>query len=266
MKDFRAMENFIVGDMVGTVLFLDIKNFLGISEILTPRETYQFIKKVMTPLTTCVSKYKGYVCQIQGDAIMAVFGHDSSSTDHANYAVKCALEQQQIISELNPVLINKYKVPLSARIGICSGPMYACFVRILGKIEYTVLSKTVNIASRLQKINKQYETNILIDESVFGYIKRNIVTRKLDMVDIDGCSELLRVYEILFLRAGCHAEIIRQKEYYEKGLEYYLQGEWDHAITWFSQVAEDKASYLMIERCKKQKSRSPDIDRNAVKG
>ncbi len=258
MKEKGAMKDFIVGDMEGTVLFLDIKNFLGISEILTPRETYLFIKKVMDPLALCVSSFSGHICQVQGDAIMAVFGHDSQNSEHAHNAVKCALKMMRELEALNPVLINQFKVPLSARIGLCTGPLYACFFDMNGNTEYTVMGKTVNIASRLQKINKKYETNILIDESVFGYIKRNIVTRRLDMIDIDGCSELLRIYEVLYMPEGYDRGIILRKERYEQGLEYYFQGKWDEAIRCFLQVSEDRASYLMIEKCRQNQADLPD--------
>ncbi len=254
MNNEQSMENFHTGEIEATVLFLDIENFTGITEILCPGETYQFIRKVILPLTECVKKHNGYVCQVQGDAIMAVFGHDDTSSGHARNAVQCAREQRTEVQKLNPVLISDYRIPLSVRIGISSGPMYACYNALPDRKEYTVLGRKVNIAFRLQEINKRYGTNILIDASTFAYIKTGVLTRKLDRVKISGCSGTLPVYEVLTPAVHCSEKAFQRKEYYEKGLEHYRSGNWDRAIHFFSRIAEDKASYIMIERCKKHKA------------
>ncbi len=248
------MKKFAIGDMRGTVLFIDIKNFLGISGILSPKETCQFVMRVIEPLSDSIQDHNGYVCQIQGDAIMAVFGLEESDNNHVDNAIECALEMQKILGTINPIKINNICIPLAARIGICSGDLYACDIRVAGKKEFTVLGKTVNLASRYQKINKYYGTKILIDESVFAYIKNDIVTRKLDRVEIEGCIERIQVYEVLFTRQTDDAEETLKKAHYEKGLTHYLQGNWDEAIKCFSRVAENKASYLMIKRCKYHKA------------
>jgi len=253
-EGIRAMRKFVTGDIQGTVLFIDIKNFLGISEILHPKEICQFIMQVIEPLSDSIKDHHGYVCQIQGDAIMAVFGLEKEDRRHADNAVECALEMQKILDEINPVKVNGICIPVSARIGICSGEIYGCRIHVAGKREYTVLGKTVNLASRYQKINKYYGTKILIDETVFAYIKNDIVTRKLDKVEIEGCTELIQVYEVIFPRVSSNENDRLKKVHYEKGLTHYLQGNWDEAIECFSRVAENKASYHMINRCKYHKA------------
>ena len=253
MKDKPIENAYHIDNFIGSVLFLDIKNYLGVSDILTPAETYHFTQKVMRPLADIVLRHEGHICQIQGDAIIAIFGHHvQTQNDHAKRAAFCALEQQAMIGEMNPVTIKHYKIPLAARNGICSGVLFAAFSDVSGKIEYTLAGKTINIASRLQKINKCYDTNILIDASVNTYIKDEIVTRRLDAVHLEGCSSSLDIYEVLFLHSDQQPETMQQKATYEQGLEYYFQENWDEAIRCFSQISEDKASYLMLERCKKR--------------
>ncbi len=254
MKDVKAMKEFATGDIYGTVLFIDIKNFLGISDILSPRETCQFISQVIEPLSESIKDHKGYVCQIQGDAIMAVFVKESTGDKHAIHATECALELQMILDTLNPVHVGNIHVPLSARIGLCSGDLYSCYIKVADRKEFTILGKTVNLASRYQKLNKYYDTKILIDESVFAYIKKDIATRKLDSVNIDGCSETIRIHEVLFSHTMKDNNSIRKKADYKKGLVNYLQGNWDVAIAWFSRVEEDRASYCMIKRCEERKA------------
>jgi len=244
---------YLIDDFYGSILFLDIKNFLGVSDILTPAETFHFTQKVIRPLADVVLRHEGHICQIQGDAIIAIFGHlDHTMNDHAKRAVLCALQQQDVLKELNPVRIRQHKIPLAGRNGICTGELFAAYSDVSGKIEYTLAGKTINIASRLQKINKRYDTNILIDASVNAYIQKEIVTRKLDVVHLEGCSNTLPIYEVLFLHSEQQPETMRQKETYEQGLEYYFQERWEEAINCFNRIGEDKASYLMLERCKKR--------------
>jgi class 3 adenylate cyclase len=267
LEDTTIMKEIAIGEVQGTVLFIDIKNFLGISGILSPKETCQFIMQVIEPLSDSIKEHHGHVCQVQGDAIMAVFTQVEYEGDHALYAIECALEMQKILDLLNPVGISNINVPLSARIGLCSGEMYGCYIRVAGRKEYTVLGKTINLASRYQKINKYYNTKILIDDSVFAYIKNDVTTRKLDKICIEGCDSAVQVYEVLYCRQAQNEDEAKKKIHYEKGLTCYLQGNWDDAIEWFSRVEEDKASYLMIKRCKEKKAlaRSEQADKQNIK-
>lgn len=251
MKEKLKMKQYCTGKLHGTAVFLDIRNFLGISSILEDENICKFVIDVMEPLSICVIKHGGKVCQIQGDGIMSIFKKENNP-NHAISAVECALDMQNILEKLNPIEMDGVRIPLKARIGICSGDMYACFLNIQDYSEYLILGKSVNLASRYQNINKHYNTKILVDESVFSYIKENIITRKLDKFKIEGCNDNKQLYEILYDR---REDKLKQKikVYYEKGLVSYLQGNLDDAIHWFSMVSEDKASYLMMERCQEMK-------------
>lgn len=252
------MKEHSTGNMIGTALFIDIKNFLGISEILKPKEIYRFVTNVVEPLSDCIEEHKGYVCQIQGDAIMAVF--DGNHNDrHAEDAVECAISMQAILDKMNPINIANIRIPLSAKIGICSGEMYACHINIKQRKEFIVLGKSINLASRYQEINKYYNTKILIDESVFPYIKKSSITRKLDKIEIEGCVEKKQIYEVFYTDTSQDAAILK-KAHYEKGLACYFQGNWDAAIEWFSMISEDKASYTMIKRCQERKMQESSIE------
>lgn len=251
MKGKLKMKRYCTGKLHGTAVFLDIRNFLGISGLLENEEICKFVINVMEPLSDCVVKHGGKVCQIQGDGIMAIFSEEDNS-NHAISAVESALDMQAILDKLNPIEMSGIRIPLKARIGICSGDMYACLLNVQNHREYLVLGKSVNLASRYQNINKHYNTKILVDETVFSYIKQNIITRKLDKIKIEGCCEDKQLYEILYDR--CEDEVKqRVKLHYEKGIVSYLQGNLDDAIHWFSVVSEDKASYLMMERCHEMK-------------
>ena len=251
MKGSNKMKCLNTGKLHGTAVFLDIRNFLGISGLLQNDEICKFVINVMEPLSACVYKHRGRVCQIQGDGIMAVF--DSNEVPgHSLSAVECALEMQSILDKLNPLDMAGVRIPLKARIGVCCGDMYACYLNIKDRKEYLILGKSVNLASRYQNINKHYNTKILVDETVFSYIKHVIITRKLDLISIEGCCEGKQLYEVLHDQRS-DKEKQRVKIHYEKGIICYLQENYDDAIHWFSAVAEDTASYLMMERCHEKK-------------
>jgi adenylate cyclase len=251
VKEKLKMKRYCTGKLHGTTVFLDIRNFLGISGLLENEKICKFVIDVMEPLSHCVVKHGGKVCQIQGDGIMAIF-ESENNPNHAISAVESALDMQAILDKLNPIEMAGIRIPLKARIGICSGDMYACLLNVHDHREYLVLGKSVNLASRYQNINKHYNTKILVDETVFTYIKQHIITRKLDKVKIEGCDEDKQLYEILYDRREDEIKQ-RVKAHYEKGLVSYLQGNLDDAIHWFSTVSEDKASYLMMERCEEMK-------------
>jgi adenylate cyclase len=266
MEKEHIAKDFFMGDMVGTALFLDIHNSLGISASLRPRGTYEFIKSVMLPMIKCVEDQKGFISQIQGDAIMALFGHNAEScNDHAMLAVQCALEQQKIMQELNAEISAKFKTSFSVKIGICSGEMYATLMDVFNKIGYTAMGLSVNIASRLEGLNKKYKTNILIDESTYAYIHKKILTRQVDDVRVDGYKMSVRIFEVLCKYGEHSPEMLQRKYRYEKGLEYYQQRDWSSAIRCFQQVGEDKASYIMIKRCRKQQKSCSNKERISEK-
>lgn len=251
MEEIFKHERFFKGDIVASVLFLDIQNSLGISAFLEPRGTYEFMKTIMLPLIKCVEDHQGFVCQIQGDALMAVFGHDpGSSIDHAMLAVDCALEMQKIIKRINPVRVRESLNTVSARIGICTGEMYATLMDAFKKLDYTVMGFKVNLASRLEKINKDYDTNILIDHITYAYIRKKVLARAIDKVDICGCSKKIPIYEVISKYGEHSRQDIYLKTCYEQGFRYYERQEWESAIHCFEQIADDKASYTMISRCR----------------
>ena len=233
------MEKPVLGNIEGSVLFVDIENFLSISELLTPRNLRIFVQKAIKPISQCIINNGGYICQVQGDAILAIFTKSKYQKSHACLAVDCALKVQSILEKLNPIKIHDLLIPLGVNIGICSGKMYSCHIRAGGYKEFTVLGKTVNLASRYQRLNKHYGTNILIDDTVFAYIKQHIATRKLDKVDIDGCSESIRLYEVLFFDRKLDWKSKRREYFNERGLIAYLRNEWNIAIEYFRRGSKD---------------------------
>jgi adenylate cyclase len=254
-EEIPVVESFFFGDMTGTVMFLDIENSLRISASLLPRGTYEFLKKVLLPVIKCVEDHYGFIVQIQGDGVIAVFGHDKQSCSrHAELAVNCAIEAQKLIRGLDPIEIKGREFPLAARIGICSGNMFATMMEYFGKYEYNIMGLTVNLASRLQKKCANYKTNILVDNATNAYIHEEILTRKIGAVTINGNPGLMTIYEVM-ARYGEHTkEDLRRKRHYEEGLDYYKRKAWPEALRSFLQVGEDKASYEMIKRCKKRLS------------
>ena len=176
----------------GTVLFSDMKSFTTIGEKLSPERLIRFLNEYYAVVTPPIERNGGVVTQIQGDAILAVFNVINEDPDHAASAVGAALEMQRAIDAAT--FLDGTKV--SARIGINSGDMMASAVGSAGLSTYTVQGDAVNVAARLEQLNKKYGTRVLIGEQTVKLLADRSMCRKLGEVRIRGKRKRVVVYEL----------------------------------------------------------------------
>lgn len=136
-----------------TILFLDIANFTAMTEQAGPRGIVTILNDYFDDVARIISDHEGIITQFQGDAVLASFNVPLEHTDHAGQAVRAALDIQEITSQRHN---------LSSRIGICTGTVLAGNIGGGGRQTYTVHGPTVNLAARLEGLNKEYGTHILV--------------------------------------------------------------------------------------------------------
>ncbi|MTJ48629.1 CHASE2 domain-containing protein [Dolichospermum sp. UHCC 0259] len=193
-------------EMIATVMFSDIRNFTTISEGMKPRELLDWLNSYLGAMAECVQKHHGVVDKYIGDAVMAVFGiplpHrrvEEIQQDAIN-AVSAAISMQERLITLNQELERSGKPTISIGIGIHTGLVIAGSIGGSQRLNYSVLGDAVNVASRLEQLNKSTKVgnfhNILISETTFQLIKQHFSTQKIQQLQLRGRRQLTMIYAI----------------------------------------------------------------------
>ena len=232
--------------VLATVLFSDLADFTKISEKIEPEEVVSILTRYNTEMTRIIFKYNGTLDKFVGDAIMAIWGAPVKDEDQAFHACLAALEMQGRMK----TLANEINIPdqrLSMRIGINTGSVMAGNMGSEERFDFTVIGDNVNIASRLESLNKTYGTEILIGESTYAKIGGRLTIRELDWVRVKGKSQLIKIFELMDGGEKLFVDI------FEEGLHLYQNGYFDAAHRKFIEALKinpmDKPSKLYIERC-----------------
>ena len=202
-----------------------------------------------------------------GDAIMAIFGAPMAHPDHATRSCLTALEMINKLAELHPQWHEQGLPELDIGIGINTGPMSVGNMGSKVRFDYTVMGDNVNLGSRLEGINKQYGTNIIVSEYTYNYAKDTIYARELDAVRVKGKREPVKIYELL--GSGTPTESHKQlMDNFHEALGFYREQKWDDAIKLFNHVRtlkpEDFTSGVYINRCEAMRHQPPGPDWDGV--
>jgi len=235
-----------------TAFFSDVRGFTTISEKLSPDELSKLLNRYLTPMTEIVFANHGTLDKYMGDAIMAFFGAPINDPKHAEQAVRCALHSITKLKEIQKELAAENLPNIDIGIGINTGEMSVGNMGSNIVQNYTVMGDSVNLASRLEGINKEYGTRIIISEFTYADVKDTFVTREVDRVKVKGKTEPVRIFEVI--QEGAVSDHQRQHlDFYKQGYELYYQREFEKAKSLFAQAAlmepEDEVSRLYIERC-----------------
>jgi len=255
--EFLGKENFVdiqLGDQVQkemTVMFSDIRCFTELSEEMTPKENFDFINHYLGYMEPVIRKNNGFIDKFIGDSIMALF-HES-----VDDALDAAIEMRQTLEQFNTDRIDLGKATIDSGIGIHTGNLMLGVVGGEGRIDGTVISDAVNLASRLEGLTKIYHTSIIISEDTL--IKLNnpgkYNFRFLDIARVKGKKEAVYIFEVL---DGEPEEIrilkTETKGLFGKGIEAYKNRKFKEATEIFTEVVKinpmDAAAAFYIKRCK----------------
>ncbi|HNN79357.1 MAG TPA: adenylate/guanylate cyclase domain-containing protein, partial [Leptospiraceae bacterium] len=174
-------------EKVATILFCDLKGFTTLSEKLSPQDLLNLLNYFFSEMVTIILRNGGFLDKFIGDAIMAVFGIPFNEEKHAEIAVNVAIEMQKKLKELNESK-SFGEFQLAMTIGIHTGNIIAGNLGSKERMDYTVIGDTVNLASRIQSLNKSYSSDILISDSTYKSLigSSNIFAREIDTVKVKG--------------------------------------------------------------------------------
>lgn len=243
---------------VCTAIFTDIQGFSSISEkfMSDPPGLVSLLKDYLSTMSNIILENRGTIDKYEGDAIIAFFGAPKEMEDHAYRACLSAIRMKQIENELNKsILSNKIiDTPLITRIGINTGEMFIGNMGTENKFNYTMIGHAVNLASRLEGVNKQYGTYTLISEYTYNDVKDKIIARRLDRVRVVNINTPVRLYELLALKDECDKEIIDFLKIYDRALDEFEMKNWKESLAIFNEAlaikSGDTVIKIYIDRCK----------------
>jgi class 3 adenylate cyclase len=253
-----------------SAVFTDIQNFSSISETLAPDELVYILNRYLTAMSDAILDQKGTIDKYDGDAIMAFFGMPLEFPDHALRSCTSAIIMKRREAELNKKFAET-KVnhkPFLTRIGIHAGDMIVSNIRTERKMSYTIIGHAVNMASRLEGINKQYGTWVIASEDTVKECGDRIFTRRLDRIRVVGVNSPVRIYEVLELSDSVTPELRAQTELFHEALSFFEARDWNAALSTFDKTLEgspdDRPSLLYAERCRQYLQTPPAGDWDGV--
>jgi adenylate cyclase len=176
-----------------TILFTDIEGFTAISETLTPEELIEALNRYFSLIAGPISQFGGVISQFQGDAVLATFNVPKPDSNHASNAVRAALEIQTV---LDGVQFGE-GISFNTRVGINTGSVVGGLVGSGDRVGYTVHGDNVNLTARLEQLNKDYGTRIIVSESTLAEIPPNMFEfQELGEVLVRGLNRPVRIYTV----------------------------------------------------------------------
>jgi len=259
-----------------TAIFTDIQGFSTISEKLDPVRLVQLLNRYLTAMSNIIMENLGTIDKYEGDAIIAFFGAPVFRENHPALACRSALAMKAAERELNKTVMEEKlsPTPLFTRIGINTGEMVVGNMGAENKMDYTIMGNAVNLAARLEGVNKQYHTGgILISEYTRKKLGEYFLIRRLDRVRVVGINTPLRLYELLAINdeklSLSNGKVSRNEiERWEEAIDLYEKRNFSEALGLFKSIMEknpdDKVAELYTARCAKFETNPPSDNWDAV--
>ncbi len=232
-----------------TVWISDLQNYTTISEILPPPALVEFLNEVYTVMSDTVEEYEGFVAQFVGDAVVAGFNVPLDDPDHARHGIEAAMVCHQRVDELNEKMDLPEGFNLRIRVGISTGNLLAGYIGSKRRLSYTIVGDDINLASRLEGVNKVYGSTILVNEVTKEHCGQGIVFREVDIVRVKGRDTPVRIFEPLGLVDEVKDWQKRIAERFAEGLALFRSRQFAEATAIFDSLAEqDPVSRSFAER------------------
>ncbi|MCL2128661.1 MAG: adenylate/guanylate cyclase domain-containing protein, partial [Treponema sp.] len=268
-----------------TAIFTDIRSFSTITEALgDPEKLVELLNHYLTKMSNIILENQGTIDKYEGDAIIAFFGAPVRLENHASLACRSAVKMKKAEAEINrealanglltkavlEAMVNKGIIksrddpcPMFTRLGVNTGDMVVGNMGTPNKMDYTIMGNAVNLAARLEGVNKQYNTGgILISEYTRNLVGGEFVTRPLSRIRVVGINTPLRLYELLDIHKEAPPELTEMVKDWERGFAAYEQKDFLTAAGIFQAIyslnGNDLAAKKYYDRCTKFAASPPD--------
>ena len=251
-----------------TVLFSDVRGFTTISETLDAQELARLLNGYLTEMTRIIFRHQGTLDKYIGDAVMAIWGAPFTEPKHGERCCEAALSMLSRLSELQRGWVSEGLPAMEIGIGINTGIASVGNMGSSLRYGYTAMGDTVNLASRLEGLNKEYGTSILISETTRADVTNDqIIIREIDFIRVKGKNQPVTIFEILSRQAAAN-DGKALVEMFGQGREAYKTRNWHAAKTAFEEVLrrwpDDGPSRVFRGRCDEYLAEEPDADWDGV--
>jgi len=260
----KAFSNYVSADLVAqimknpdslklggekreiSILFSDIRGFTSISEKLSPEDLVQVLNEYLNPMTLIVLEEKGTLDKYIGDAVMAIYNAPLDVAGHAGHACHSAVKMMVKLDELNRSFVERGLQTIDIGIGINTGDAVVGNMGAAMRFDYTAIGDNVNLASRLEGLNKMYGTHIIVSESTKVMAGSDLPFREIDLVAVKGKQLPVPIYELMV------ADDPSLRAEFGEALRLYKNREFPAALEMFERLYNqnnDNVSKLYAGRC-----------------
>ena len=253
-----------------TAMFTDIRGFSTVSEKLSPSGLVALLNRYLTSMSDIILDMGGTIDKYEGDAIIGFFNAPLDVPDHARKACLAAVRMKKAEAALNKELLEAKVAPseLLTRIGLNTGDMVVGNMGTTRKMDYTIIGDAVNLAARLEGVNKQYATWIMASEDTVAAAGDEFVMRGLDRIRVVGKSVPIQIFEVIDERAVIGDSMDAVIAQFEEGLKRFAAKDWKGAIAAFEKTMAlkpgDGPAKTFIDRCKQYMVNPPPADWDGV--
>jgi adenylate cyclase len=277
--NLRSFRKYVPADLVGdlvrsgqeamlggerinaTIYFSDIADFTPVAEQLRPEEIVEHLGAYLQAMSNGVARLGGTVDKYIGDAVMAFWNAPRPNPAHAADACRAALANQRELDRLNKQWLAAGKPVFRTRIGLHTGPVVVGNIGSEHRMNYTVIGDTVNLASRLESLNKLYGTRILVSETTLVAAGDTVRARPVDCASVKGKTAAVIVYELLSeaeTETPEQAELRRQTEV---AFAHYQHGDFNRAAAAYRNILQrwpaDGVATVLLKRCENPTANPP---------
>jgi len=228
----KSINDIVLGDQVLrtiTILFADIRSFTSLSETMSPQENFNFINSYFNRIGPIIRDHHGFIDKYIGDGIMALFPEKPQD------AVEASLAIHEKLNEYNRERLSYGLQPIWIGIGIHTGPVMLGIIGEQMRIESTVISDSVNLASRIESLTRTYNLPILLSGSMQRYLQEaGFHGRLIDTVLVKGKSQPCDIYELLDIYSPKEKMyFMESKNLFEQGVRLYHEKDYEKALRLF---------------------------------
>jgi adenylate cyclase len=252
-------------EVVGTAVFTDIQGFTAIAEQMTPAETASMLNTYFSEITGKLFDTGGTLIKYIGDAVFAIWGAPVKMDDHAAQACRAAVS----MAREQPASVANSAQVLITRVGVHSGPMLVGNLGSSQRFDYTAIGDTINLAARLESLNKSMGTRALVSGETLARAGGGLIVRNLGRVRVAGRDDPIELHELLGLEGEETRLDATTIARFEAAVGAYAAARFDAAASGFREVnslcgGQDGPSRLYLERIEQAESSPPTGDWDGV--